>query len=328
MMNGTKSIAIGIDGGGSSTRSIIIDERGRVLGKGKAGPSSYSSVSIDTTRDNIQMAIQQALTETSMIRSKIHTLFIGLGGVLSQDDKQKVKDEVAKLNLCPQTNIYVENDTRNSLAGGLAGEPGLSLIVGTGSVCYGKNQQGSEWKVGGWGHIIDDQGSGYDLGLQAIKAMVRAKDARGLYTPLVDEIFKLLELKELNDIIWKLHQSDFNRDDIAALAPVVLDYARKKDELAVDILQQGVRELAYMVYVVADQLKLSDREVSITMTGGITESGEPFEGMLKNAILERLTKAKIMTPLFSPVVGSALLALEKMGVVTNEELLNNLRKFK
>ncbi len=322
-------IVAGIDGGGSSTRAILVNEKGIVLGEGKAGPSSYSSVSLETTKNNIQKALLNAWASVEIIKRsgelKLDVIFIGLGGVLTEQDKQAVRNIVSDLNIVDKSRIYVENDTRISLAGGLAGQAGLSLIVGTGSVCYGKRADGSEWKAGGWGHLIDDPGSGYYIGLNGLITMVRAVDGRGDSSPLTDALFQHLKLKDINEIIYTLYQQEFTRTDVAALAPIVLEYAVQGDEIGKRIVQKSAEELALMVETVVKKLKLEDESVLLTMTGGIAQSGPVFKIPLSAEIQKRVPNIEIIEPILSPLSGAALLALQKIDIHITKDIIHNIK---
>lgn len=322
-------VVAGIDGGGSSTRASIVNEKGVILGEAKAGPSSYSSVSLETLKDNIQKALDEALRSANTLCTgevKLDAIFIGLGGVETAQDKETVRNLVSEFSIVDKGQIFVENDTRVSLAGGLAGRAGLSLIVGTGSVCYGRTEDGREWKAGGWGHLIDDPGSGYYLGLNGLIAMVRAVDGRGIASPLTEALFRHLQLKEINEIMYILYQKKFTRTDVAALAPIILEYAAKGDKIGKMIIQRGAEELALMIKTVVDKLELGRSSILLAMTGGLTQAGGVFNKPLYEEIEKRVPNIEIIQPILSPLSGASLLALKKVGMQITAEIIDNLKK--
>lgn len=315
-------IFVGIDGGGSSTRLVLMNEKSEILGIGKSGPSSIDTVYSHITKDNFTDALENAWIESGIKKRKLDSIFVGLGGVLSDKDKEVVKRIIKEMKIVDDENVKVENDTRIALAGGLATQPGLCLIVGTGSVCYGRDESGKEWKAGGWGYKIDDPGSGYDIGRMALTYMVRAYDGREVKTDLVEAIFKHIGLDEINDVSRVIYGEDYSRTDIAALAPIVLEYAKKGDVLANKIIKTGVKELADMVEAVIKNLNFKSDRILMATIGGIAQSGLAFSEPLHNELKERIKNIEIINPILSPVIGAGLLALKENGIQISNEMID------
>ncbi len=318
-------LVIGIDGGGTNTRAALLAETGEVLGIGLAGPSNYDDVGVDIAQRNIGAAVRKAWQQAGRKGRPTDAAFLGMAGVVSDDDRATIRQMAEQLHLAPPDRIGVDHDIRIALAGGLAGQPGIALIVGTGSSCYGRTADGRYWRAGGWGHLLDDYGSGYYLGLQAMVAAVRAADGRGPQTRLLPLVMESLGLRDINELMRRLYYEGMSRAAIAAIGPKVLDIAAQGDLVAEAILQRGIEELLLMVKTVAKQLKFLPGSFRLTYTGGIAQS-PIFQRHFRAALRHRLPTCQLVPPILPPVLGAALLALEILGVAITPHLIATMRQ--
>lgn len=293
-------LVLGIDGGGTQTRAALVQADGRVLGVGVAGPSNYGDIGVEATRENISRAIQAAWGDQPA--RPADAAFFGLGNIVSEADRQTIRDIASTLRVAER--IEVDHDIRIALAGGLAGEPGIALIMGTGSACYGRSADGCEWRAGGWGPLLDDAGSGYYLGLQAMIAAVRAADGRGAPTKLTEALMRKLSLADMHQIMRRVYHDGLSRTEIAAMSSLVIDAARAGDDIAQAIIERGVHELAWMIATVARKLNFS-KTTPVCATGGLTQAGEVILKPLRKA-----TPHPVSEPILPPVLGAALLVMD------------------
>jgi N-acetylglucosamine kinase-like BadF-type ATPase len=318
-------LVIGIDGGGTNTRAALAAETGEVLGIGLAGPSNYDDVGVAIAQRNIGAAVRRAWQQAGRKRRPADAAFLGMAGVVSDDDRATIRQIAEQLRLAPPDRIGVDHDIRIALAGGLAGQPGIALIVGTGSSCYGRTADGRFWRAGGWGHLLDDFASGYYLGLQAMVAAVRAADGRGPQTRLLPLVMESLGLRDINELMRRLYYEGMSRAAIAALGPKVLDIAAQGDRVAKAILQRGIEELFLMVKTVAKQLNFLPGSFRLTYTGGIAQS-PIFQRHFRAALRRCLPTCQLVPPILPPVLGAALLALELLGVAVTPQLVATMRQ--
>ena len=297
-----------------------------MLGTGVAGPSNYDDVGVDAARESIQHALHEAWLEAGEPPRSCDAVFLGMAGVVSEIDRTTICKIAVELRMAPPRQIGVDHDIRISLAGSLAGEEGITLIVGTGSSCYGRRVNGREWRAGGWGHLLDDVGSGYYLGLQAMIAAVRDTDGRGLPTALSQCVLAHLKLTDTQDIMRRLYHDGMSRAEIAALAPLMIEVAVTGDEVAREIIAQGVDELALMVKTVAEKLEFPPDKILVSVTGGVAHSGPIYKEPLYAAIRRRVPTVQIVEPKLSPVLGAALLALESLGIKPTINLIGLLQR--
>jgi len=317
---------LGIDGGGTHTRAALVGLDGRVLGIGHGGPSNYDDVGIERAGQNIEQAVAAALQQANVARSDCRAAFLGMAGVTSETDRAHIRKIAHTLRLAPAEQIGIDHDCRVALAGGLAGRPGIVQILGTGSSCYGRNAAGESWLAGGRGQLISDEGSGYWLGLQAMRTAVMVHDGRLPFTPLHDRVLAFLHIASVEEILHRLHVVGLLRAEIAAMAPIVIDSAREGDAAAATILEQGAAEVAACVRAVAHKLGWAQAPFEVCLVGGLLEAGDLLIGRVRAAIARLAPAADVKVAGLPPVLGAALLALQLAGTPLTPALLQQLHQ--
>ncbi len=317
---------VGVDGGGTNTRMMVVDAAGRKLGEGHAGSTNRNDHPRTEVLANMQQAFDQAVRELPR-GATIKAIQLGLGGVCTSADQADVTSIVRDVRgIQAATKVQVENDTFIGLTGGLAGRPGIVLIAGTGSACYGRNAAGDSWLCGGWGPLVDDVGGGYWIGLQALKIAVRAEDGRKPAGQLLRQmVFSALELKEPREFLDRVQNRHLERAQIAALAPRVVEAAAAGDASSLTILVQGADALAETVAVTTKKLFGSD-PCDLILVGGLALSGHPYQSQLTASIRRLTPNVTIRDPEMSPVHGAALEALRSGGVTWSDAVIDQLRR--
>jgi N-acetylglucosamine kinase len=303
---------LGVDGGGTKTHVVILDEEGRLLAEGTSGPSNYDDVGEEIARENIGRAVDAARARTHLPACPFDAVFLGMAGVVSAQDRQVIHNIAEALNLAPADAIGVDHDCRIALAGGLSGRPGIVQIAGTGSSTFGMNAAGEGWRSGGWGHLLADEGSGCWLGIQAMIAAVRSYDGRLPHTPLQERVLAALGLDDMNEIMHKLYVEQLPRSEMAQLAPLVIETAREGDPYARLLIERGCNEMADCVLAVARRLRMDEGPSELALVGGIFQAGEIVLQPMTAAVKARLPHCGVLFAERSPVLGAGILALEKM----------------
>ncbi len=321
-------IAAGIDGGGSGTRVVLLTEEGEPLGFGRSGPSNYNSVGRGTAAGHLREAFLRAWEAAGVKPRPADAAFFGMAGVISTAGGEIIRSMAAENRLALEEGIGVHHDIHIAWAGGLGGAPGIALIVGTGSSCYGCGGDGRSWRAGGWGHLLDDGGSGYFLGLRAMAAATRMADGRGPATVLFDTVLRFLGLADINDIMDAVHANGLTRARIAELGPEVLAAAGEGDLVANGILDEGANQLAEMVAAAAGKLFAGEDEIPVAATGGIVGGSPLYFERIGRAVTTAVPAARLQRPLLPPVLGAGLLALGHLGGVSGPALVNRLRSVK
>lgn len=304
------SIVMGVDGGNSTSRVVLADTKGRVLGYGKSGPASADGVDVESAANHIREAVYAAWLDAGQSPQPVSASFWGMAGVVSEPDRDLIREIVLGFQFSDPKFIGVDHDIRIALSGGLGNMPGIALIVGTGCSCYGRTQAGDSVRVGGWGHLLDDGGSSYFLGLEGIKKVVRSADGRSGVTSLTDVILNHFGIQDVQEIMNQVYVKGAGKVDIAALAPLVLAEAQSGDSIANTIVSTAFEELTTLVKVASDRLQIKNDEKKLVVTGGLAHSGDFFKNGLYRAIRSQVPDIQITEPLLPPVLGAVLLALE------------------
>ncbi len=295
---------LGIDGGGTKTKVMIIDEQENIVYEGVSGPSSVDTVTLNVTFNNILSAIKPFLSNDN-----IHFLgvFAGLGGIVFEEQKKIVIKELYKLpGLTKETKIDVQNDMYNALYSGLLFDEGMALICGTGMVAFGKNKQGLVHKSGGWGFKEGEMGSGYHLGKEAISYAIRCYDGRLPKDDFAKEIAAAIGMNVASDIVPIFEDLHNNRTKVASLAPIVRHYADLHHSYAVKIFERASDELALAVGGVYKTLGLT--KTTLVVVGSLGNVDSLLKKRLHQKVHQISPDIKIIAPQVDPAHAAALMA--------------------
>jgi N-acetylglucosamine kinase-like BadF-type ATPase len=299
---------LGIDGGGTKTKLVLMDKKENIIAEALGGPSSIDTVTTDVTGESITTAWNTICNEIGYV-PKIDSVFAGLGGIVHDYHSENIKSLIYHLDgITTSTLITVKNDMYNALASSLKFSNTIALIVGTGMVAFGIDKSGKTYKSGGWGYKEGDSGSAYDLGFQAIRKMIRAYDNRLENTDFTQAIYQVLELKSVNNFVDTLEEWSGNRTRIASLAPIVTKFANQGDIHAVSIVEQATDELASAVKAVYEKLSLT--ETTCVVIGSLGNADGVFKDLLHSKIVS-LGSIKPIAPKVDPAVAAAILALNQ-----------------
>lgn len=308
-------LVIGVDAGGTGTRAAVADPTGRVVGLGESGPGNPGDVGGRGVSEAIAGAVSGAFAAAGIPRTGVDAVFLGVAGVATESERAVVRGVAERLALAPPGRIAVDHDLRAAHAGALGGGPGMVLIVGTGSCCYGRDAEGREQRAGGWGFRLDDGGSAADLGRRALVAAIRESDGRGARTCLTRAVLDALGAASLREVLPMLERGGETRCVLAGLAPAVTAAAHGGDEAARSIIERGAGELALMVRAVRDGLCSGSPGASLplAMVGGVLRAGDVVVEPLRRAVLAQVPACRIVRALLPPVLGAVLLALRAVG---------------
>lgn len=303
---------IGIDGGGTCTRAVIANPAGVVLGTGRAGSSNYHGVGIEHAAESIGEAISLARAE-ARVSGYAAGAFLGIAGVRTVDDHRAFKKPLALLGLVEKADrLVLDHDLRIALAGGRSSASGIVVVAGTGAAAYGRDESGGTAIAGGCGWLLDDQGGGTWIALQALRAVMEASDGRIAATKLEPALFAELNVRSPREAMVWAQRSDLPRGQLAALAPVVLAAAADGDAAAQAIVEEGAHQLARMVIAITERLQCNGDEISVVPAGGLLSDGI-YRQALMDTLAEREPRVKIVAEAAPPIAGAVLLAAEAAG---------------
>lgn len=304
---------IGVDGGGTQTRAAVCSQRGAVYGVGVAGPGNYHNVGEAAVRDNIAQAVRNAWSAAGAPPRRADAAFLGLGSIVTDDDRRCIRRIASDLELAPDDKVGVDHDLRAAAAGAFSGGEGIVLVAGTGSAAFGVNHAGEAWRSGGWGPTIDDAGSAYWLGMQAIKQAVKAHDGRGPQTRLSRAVHDHFEVDDINQLMFLMDAHSTGRRRVASLATEVVALAAAGDAVAVGLIGRAAVELAQCVKAVSTNLAFQGGELRVAVVGGLVKAGRVFMDPLRQELLAAAPGSLVVDPDMPPVEGALLLAGRLLG---------------
>ena len=298
---------VGIDGGGNKTRVVILDDDKQLLAVREGGPSNVRTVSIKESIDNIQHTLQNALSKVKE-KSSIKSVFIGLGDISSEDDEALIESELAKLPALKDAKIKAKNNVYSAFTGALEGREGITVIIGTGSVAFGLNDQNESHRCGGYSFKEGDLGSAYDLGKQALSYLGKALDGRIETTDFIQDLKVSLDVHSFNDAVLLYDDLYLMRAKVARIARLVTKYADLKDPYALQICEEATDELALMVEGVYKHLKLKNLELGVV--GSLGNANTIFKMMFDYKVKKIDRNFNIHPALKDPAYGAALKAID------------------
>lgn len=309
-------IVLGVDGGQSHTEAVVADERGRVLGRGLGGPSNH--VEAPGGRDRLRAAIRDsvggALAEAGLEpldRTRFLAAHCAMTG--EADFKHDVIGALVRAD-----HLDVAHDTPAALAGATGGASGIAVIAGTGSVAFGEAPDGRVVRVGGFGYAFGDEGSGFGIAREAIRAAMMAIDCGERPSPLMEQLARRFDVVDLRHVPMRFYNHHVTRDAIAAAAQDVLDAAQAGDPLAGAVVRDGVEALVRMAATAAGRLGMVSPDVR--MVGGMFRH-VPYRMLFERSLRLAVPDARAALPLLGPAAGAVMLALRRAGRLVDADVV-------
>lgn len=253
---------LGIDAGGTKTVCQVSDDRGTLLAEARGAGANLQNAGELQVEKTLHDVILRATRDADAWPSAV---CIGMAGVDRPEDAATVRGILGRL--VPRCPVVVVNDALIALEAGAPGQPGVVVIAGTGSIAYGRNADNRAARAGGWGYVLGDEGSGYWLGRQALRAVLRASDGRGPQTPLTPAVLAHYQVSRPQDLVREIYYGRFKPSTVAAAACLVEAAAAAGDEWSQQLIATGAAELSLAAMSVCDRLQLSDGPV--ILAGGI-----------------------------------------------------------
>jgi N-acetylglucosamine kinase-like BadF-type ATPase len=307
---------LAIDGGQSGTVAVLATADGTIIGVGHGGPIRHHEEpdAEGYVRRGLSAAVTQAMSRTATGASVVICC-------LSTTGSAAIVDRVIR-ELVPAENYFVlQSDTFAALASGTAGEGGIGLIAGTGTVALALGRRGERVLVGGWGWLLGDEGGGFWIAMEALKAAARDVDGTGPATHLTTELSTILGQKDMRGVYNLVTGDRLDRTAIAALAVTVSSVADSGDLVAASILDLAATRLAELVVatIAAAPFLESDEHVVVACGGVLRANGQVMSGLAR-LLAERAPDFRVIVPTVPPVIGAYYLALKERGFQIDDEL--------
>jgi len=291
---------LGIDAGGTKTVGLLAEETGRVVASARAGGANlaaHGELEVEKVfHEIIEKLSAQAVPDA---------LCVGMAGVDRPWDQETVRGILRRLG--HRDSVRVVNDAVIALVAGARERFGIVVISGTGSIAYGLDRHGRPARAGGYGWLLADEGSGYWLGEQVLRAAVRASDGRGPKTSLRERLFETLGIGSIDELIPLVYERKMPRNEIARLAGLVERARNEGDAVAGEILQHAAEELSAAARSVA--LQLAFREpFTVVLSGGVFKACPALHPLVDRAL--QLPHATTSILEAEPAEGAVALALD------------------
>lgn len=316
-------LILAVDGGQTATKALLARADGTVLATGRGGPSDHfhGPGGVEKNRSAIHGAVNTALAAANADPAAVAAIGLGLTGAPTGGSQEPIVHEIVG-EVLPAAAVDVVADYVTNLAGASGGAPGVVVIAGGGAIGYGLTGDGREALAGGFGYLLGDEGSAFDIGLRAIAAACRAEDRRGEPTALAPIVMAHFGLSAMREIPRVVYREGFPRERISLLAPAVAEAAADGDEAASGIIDRAGRDLALTAIGVARQLFRVGDAVAVYPTGGVFGAGDPVFGPFRNELAGGWPGAEVRRPRFPPSVGGLILARRRLGLVVDPPWLS------
>jgi N-acetylglucosamine kinase-like BadF-type ATPase len=302
-------LLLAVDGSGTRTQALLTDLQGKALARGFGPSSNLHGVGFDTFARALTTAIEGALMNALGPRAStegppwrnahIAAACFGLAGVDGPEDEAQVSRWVREQGITER--FLVVNDSELIVAGGTPEGFGVALISGVGSVCLGRAPNGRTARAGGWGHLLGDEGSGYQMALSALRLATQTADGRAESKALLEAVLRHWSLPDARALIRHIHAPAMTQSDIAGLATTVLELAGDGDPAASAIANDSARELARQVDTVVRRLGLSRPPLAL--------SGALLRGAMRQLVLSAIeSEMGAATYVADPCQGAVALA--------------------
>jgi glucosamine kinase len=291
---------LGIDGGATKTLAAVLDLKRATLHLGHGGPSNQDAVGVHAAGKALFDAADQALSGAGIDDGRLDAAVLAVAGTDTDAVIAHVRAERSK-------DWIVVGDVVGAWATATGARPGIGVISGTGSNVFGVGRDGRGWRAGGWGHLLGDEGSGYWLGLQSIKAALRDREASGPPTALSDAAVEFFGAPSVEALAALVYSKPLTKSEIAAFAVETARLASGGDAVARSLYGLGARELTQQIAAVLHETGL-EGEFPVGLIGSAYRAGAVFLDPLTRLVHEQAPAARIAVVEMAPVGGSLLLA--------------------
>lgn len=254
---------LGVDGGGTGCRARLCDPGGALLGEGRGGPANLR-LGRETSFAAVMQAVRQCLTAAGLTELALRDTIacIALAGATEPDELA-----AARSRKLPFRHALITSDAHAACVGAHCGADGGIVIAGTGSIGWAI-VAGRQYRVGGWGLPLSDEGSGAWLGAEAMRLVLQAHDGRGKWSGLSRELFDRFGGDPHAIVRWAARAAP---RDFAVLAPTIVDYAARRDGDALALLRRAAGHLD----TIAERL-LAVGAGRLALMGGLAPHLEPW----------------------------------------------------
>ncbi|MGH2865125.1 MAG: BadF/BadG/BcrA/BcrD ATPase family protein [Solirubrobacteraceae bacterium] len=301
---------LGVDGGATKTLAAVLDVQEMTLHLGQGGPSNEDAVGAHAAVGELLKASGEALERAGIEGGDLGAAVLAIAGTDTADVALNVRSE-------DRREWIVVNDVVGAWASATGGGSGVAAIAGTGSNVFGVAGEGADtrsWRVGGWGHLLGDEGSGYWLGVQSIKAALRDRERAGPETALSEAAMAFFDQPSVEAVATLVYSKPLTKGEVAAFAIETAKLAERGDEVACELYRRGARKLGEQIVAVIREIGLEgDSPFPVGLIGSAFKAGGVFIEPLTRVVRDCAVNAQVEPVQMAPVGGSLLLAAKASG---------------
>jgi glucosamine kinase len=307
-------IVIGVDGGGSKTRVMVGTADGEVLTTLEGPKSAVVPGQASRSADVIADLVTRALAEVAQPGAVLpRVLYCGVAGAGRDEERRALHAALDAKELAEE--VVIDSDGLIAMYDAFEERSGILLVVGTGSIAYGRSPAGEIVRCGGWGPTFGDEGSGGWIGRRALGIVAASSDGREPPTALLFPILAATECEDVQDLIPWAAAADARA--FASLVPVVFSTAAAGDARASALLTLAAEELVLHVRALSRQLFTDERAaVAVALSGGLMERGSPLRKRLEQRLKSAVPGAQVRSEEVLPVRGALRAAARRIHLPT------------
>ncbi len=320
MKRSETTVFIGLDGGGSSTKGIIVSADGEIISRSSGGPSNPNRIDKSELKYNLDLLIRELLNNAGKKHPDAAVFSGGFAGAGTNTGKSILYSAVKEI--LPNADILILKDIEAAFFGSFPKEQGIVINSGTGSIAMGRNHNNEETIIGGKGYLLGDEGSGYYIGLEALRNVFQKYDD-GEVSSLSRIILEHYDVGTLEEIISILYSWNSSHERVITLAEVIIKNAETGNQECLEILDKTTVELQLLITRIIKRLKIMDLPIKISMTGSILKAGGYISNKLKDEIGEI---GKFVESQYPPESGALLYYMINKNKNPDEKFFQNLKR--
>ena len=310
---------LGVDGGATKTEAAVLDLAGKVVHHVRGGPSNEDAIGAEAAVAELLEVADEAIAGAGIERRALARVVIAVAGT-------DTEDVIRHVRAARSDDWIVVNDVIAAWATATGARPGVGAISGTGSNVFGVGPRGDTWRCGGWGHLLGDEGSGYWLGVNSIRAALHDRDGTGPATALSDAVIEFFAARSVEAVAAMVYTKPLTKADIAAFAVRTALIAEGGDAVARDLYRRAAEELGQQITVVIRRTGLANtREpFPVGLIGSVFKAGPMFVDPLVVEVTAACAEARLSVVDTAPVVGSLVLAAHACGAALERDEVSEL----
>lgn len=316
---GALSYFLGVDGGGTKTTAIVTDEKGTIVARTVGESINYNSIGYEAAQSNMKDIVDFLMNKIDC--DCFEGACIGMSAISEKSSQQDTENFFEGVIKC--SHKIMDSDLAIAMEAMMCEGPCAMVISGTGSMVVGRDENGDTVHTGGWGYILGDEGSGYQLSIDALRAAITSFEKSSAESMLTQKMMDYYNVKDMHEIINVFYDPPMERSQIAKFVSVLFDCAKNNDEAAINIAKNQAKKLANTTIALLRQLP---KNIKIGIWGGVFVHYNEYLNFFKNEIFKFDSGYQIEILKYPPEIGAVMYAMRESGRIIDENIISNLEK--